>query len=152
MHIDDIDPKSNSASISAKIVPDADEITSKSTRKKEALALQKLGLQLTQLKPDHLNSLVLPENLLKAIFDHKRFSSREAQRRQLQYIGRLMRELDTESIAQQLATLEGQSAQARHQFHQSEQWRSRLLKDPAALTDFVDTYPKRRRTKTAPVD
>ena len=52
-----------------------------------------------------------------------------------------MRKFDTQAIEDQLATLDGESAQARYQFNQLEQWRDRLITDANALTEFIQLYP-----------
>ncbi len=114
---------------------------SKSERKRIATDLQKIGLQLAQLKPDQLATFDLPERLSKAILDYQRFPSREAKRRQLQYVGRVMRDTDSNVIAQQLTDLEGQSAATRYSHHQLEHWREVLIKSPQALTEFIDQFP-----------
>lgn len=121
---------------------DTDEPISKSERKRRAHRLQALGRQLTELKPDDLAALELPDELRNAVLDYQRFPSHEARRRQLQFIGRLMRDLDPEPLQQALDTLHGQSAQARYEFQQVERWRERLLDDPSALTEFLDEYPQ----------
>lgn len=120
---------------------------SKSARKREADRLQALGRTLTELKPADLDALaeqnpdVVPDKLRQAIADYQRFPSHGARRRQLQFIGRLMRDLDPEPLQAALDTLHGQSAQARYEFHQLERWRERLLGDPQALTEYVDQHP-----------
>ena len=73
---------------------------SKSARKREAERLQKIGLKLTQLKPDARARLQLPEALRLAIDEYTEINSREGGRRQIQYIGKLMRRLDCEAIEQ----------------------------------------------------
>lgn len=78
---------------------------SRSARKRNAEALQKLGVRLTELKVPQLKQLELPETLLEAILEAKRLSSRVALARQRQYIGRLMRDIDPAPIEQALATL-----------------------------------------------
>ena len=115
---------------------------SKSQRKREAERLQKIGRRLTNLKTEQLEALGLPSRLLACTADYQRFPSREAKRRQLQYIGKVMRDLDTEAIEGQLATMDGESAQARYQFNQLEQWRDDLINDPDALTLFISAYPE----------
>ena len=71
---------------------------SKSTRKREQQALQKLGEELTKLPDDLLATLDLDERLREAIEDLRRMRAHEAQRRQRQYIGKLMRGVDPEPI------------------------------------------------------
>ncbi len=114
---------------------------SKSERKRRAHRLQRLGRQLTELKPADLSSLGIPDELRIAVLDYQRFPSHEARRRQLQFIGRLMRDLDPGPLQQALDTLHGQSAEARFEFHQAERWRERLIDDPDALTEFLENYP-----------
>ena len=82
---------------------------SKSALKREAQRLQKIGLKLTQLKPDTRARLQLPDALRKAIDVHVGINSREGGRRQMQYIGKLMRSIDVQAIEEQLADLDGLS-------------------------------------------
>lgn len=119
----------------------SDEPLSKSERKRRAHRLQALGRQLTGLNAEDLAELALPDKLYQAIVDYQRFPSHEARRRQLQFIGRLMRDLDVEPLQQALDTLHGQSARAQYEFHQLERWRERLLAEPDALTGFMDEHP-----------
>ena len=110
---------------------------SKSERKRRALRLQALGRRLTELKPDELTALALPATLIAAIVDYQRFPSYGARRRQLQFIGRIMRDMDPEPLQAALDSLDGQSAEARYELHLLERWRERLLSEPEALTAFV---------------
>jgi len=119
----------------------SDEPVSKTARKREAERLQDIGRRLGELSPDTLSRLVLPDDLRRALEDYQRFPSRGARRRQLQFIGKLMRGLDTDAVEEQLRRLDGESAQARYQFNQLEQWRDRLIDDPQALTEFISAYP-----------
>lgn len=120
---------------------------SKSERKRQALELQKLGAQLTELNPSALAGLDLPARLAEAIALHQRITSREAKRRQLQYIGALMRDYDTAPIEAALDALHGESASARYELHQIELWRDRLIADPAALTEYLDSHPNADRQR-----
>jgi ribosome-associated protein len=84
----------------------AQERPSRSARKRAALAAQQLGVRLTRLTPAQLHSLSLPEELLSALLEAQRLRSRAALARQWQYIGRLMRQIDTEPVQRALdATL-----------------------------------------------
>ena len=120
---------------------------SKSARKREAEALQALGLRLTKLKAQQLEALCLPDDILKSINDYNRFPSREAKRRQLQYVGKLMRKTDIDSIQNNLDALDRTSSLAQYQHAQSELWRKRLINDPQALPEYIDTYPSVDRQK-----
>jgi ribosome-associated protein len=114
-----------------------EEPVSKTQRKAEMHALQALGVKLLGLSAPRLDALGLPDELADALREARRITSHEARRRQLQYIGRLMRDLDAEPIRAALAEQEGQSATARARQQRIEQWRARLLADDAALTEFA---------------
>jgi ribosome-associated protein len=118
-----------------------DELASKTRRKREMLELQSLGAALVGLPESQLNAMQLETRLLHAVLDAKRIRSHEARRRQLQYIGRLMREVDPEPIRARLAAVEGTSAQAAAAHRRLEAWRERLLLDDAALTGFAAEHP-----------
>ena len=118
-----------------------DEIPSKTRRKKDMLALQAMGAELVGLSAVHLERMALPEPLARAVHDARRMSSHGAQRRQLQYIGRLMREVDAEPIRARLAAIQGGSAEERARQLRVEHWRTRLLEDDGALTEFAREHP-----------
>ncbi len=118
-----------------------DEIPSKTKKKQEMHELQKLGAALVELSVAHLAHMTLPENLAQAVQDARRFRSHEAKRRQVQLIGKLMRDLDPEPIRAQLAAVEGGSAQERARHQRLEHWRARLMEDDGALTEFANEYP-----------
>lgn len=82
-----------------------EERPSRSQRKREALALQKLGVALTRLTTTQLARIPLPEELLEAVLEARRLRSRAALARQQQYIGRIMRQVDAEPIERALQTL-----------------------------------------------
>ena len=79
-------------------LPEYTDKPSKSQRKREALALQDLGETLVTLKPAQLDKMPLPEKLREAVLAARQMNQRGARKRQLQYIGRLMREIDPEPI------------------------------------------------------
>lgn len=118
-----------------------DEPVSKTRRKREMTDLQALGVALVELPESQINAMRLDERLLQAVLEAKHIRSHEAKRRQLQYIGRLMRELDPEPIRARLAAAEGTSAQATAAHRRLEAWRERLLADDAALTRFASEHP-----------
>jgi len=78
---------------------------SKSMRKREAHALQKLGERLVQMRPQDLATLPLPDPLVEAITEARRLTSRGALGRQHQYIGKLMRDVDSAALAAALDDL-----------------------------------------------
>ena len=105
------------------------------------LELQDLGKQLVELPEAQVAAMALEPRLEQAVLEAKRMKSHEAKRRQLQYIGRLMRGLDAGPIRERLAVLTGSSAQAAARHRRLEAWRERLLADDAALTEFASQYP-----------
>src|SRR5436190_21511339 len=94
------------------------------TKKKQAVEeLQKLGAALVELPPVTLEALELPAVLLAAVLDAQRITSHEARRRQIQYIGKIMRKVDPEPVRAALAAVGGQSAAACVRQNPLEGWR-----------------------------
>jgi ribosome-associated protein len=121
---------------------DDDRYVSKSQRKHENHAQQALSEELVHLNTEQLAQLDLPQALLDAVRMAQQIKSRSAHKRQLQFIGKLMRELDPQPIEQKMDDLKGVSRQAVALQHKTEQWRDRLLgEDQAALEELFDTYP-----------
>ncbi len=119
-----------------------DERPSKTRMKKAMTALQDLGEQLVALSPERLKKVPLPDNLLHAVKECQRFANKhEARRRQLQYIGRLMRDVDPAPIQAVLDAFNGQSAAATAEQHRLERLRTRLMESEAVLTEIGDSYP-----------
>lgn len=121
---------------------EAPETLSRTKRKEAVEALQDLGGKLVTLPKDKLDKLDLPENLRDAVLEARRITSNGAIRRQMQYIGRLMREVDTGPIADQLQRWEGKHTAENAHFHQLERWRERLLKEDDAISEFMRLYPQ----------
>jgi ribosome-associated protein len=117
------------------------EFVSKTKRKRQVEELQQLGAALVELAPQQLEAIAMPPELLAAVLDAQRISRHEAKRRQLQYIGKLMRKADPEPIREALAQLTGKSVAARVQQKRLEQWRERLIADDEALTAFAADHP-----------
>ena len=102
---------------------------SKSQRKRQQTELQVIGEQLLDLQEEQLASLQLDERLIKALDEARRMKSHEARRRQKQYIGRLMRDVDPEPIKALFARLTTDDRRKKHIFATAERWRDRLLKE-----------------------
>jgi ribosome-associated protein len=121
---------------------DESEGKSKSQRKREASALQDLGERLAGLSPGELERLALPANLVRAVEELRRITSRGALKRQRQYVGKLMRDLDPGPVARALAVIDQQRAEDAGALHRLERWRMRLLEEgDAAVTELVEAYP-----------
>jgi len=115
---------------------------SKTKIKKQMHELRDLGVELTGLGKDQLDQLDLPENLRDAIREMKSVSKFGAQRRQMQYIGKLMREVDTAPILAKLNAWRGTSQQHIAYMHLLERWRDRLIENDSALTELLAAYPQ----------
>jgi ribosome-associated protein len=120
---------------------EADDFISKTRRKQEMHALQELGEELVGLKEDKLGELDLPDSLLSAVREAKHISKHGALRRQLQYIGRLMRDVDAEPIREKLHGWQGQGKENVALQHLAERWRDRLITDEAEFTAFASQFP-----------
>lgn len=115
---------------------------SKTKLKKQMHDLQDIGEQLVALSADQLQELDLPERLVDAIREMKRINKFGAQRRQMQFIGKLMREVDAAPIVAKLEAWNGTSRAHTAWLHQVERWRDRLLEDEAALTELLAAHPE----------
>src|SRR5258706_15555631 len=103
--------------------------------------LQALGERLVELNPGQLSEFALPEPLRDAVESARRMTRHEARRRQLQYVGRLMRSADADAIREKLKTWDGVSAGHTARVHRIERWRDQLLADDAALKEFAGAHP-----------
>jgi ribosome-associated protein len=118
------------------------ERVSKTRRKAEMDALQALGKALVGVDPARLRELELPERLSEAIGDIRRMTRHEARRRQLQFIGRLMRDVDAEVIRAKVAAWSDAPNREKARLHAIERWRERLLGGDEALREFAATFPR----------
>ena len=118
------------------------DLKSKSQLKREADALQKFGVELTQLNQKQLATLSLPQPLLNAINEAKSLKSNGAIRRQAQLIGKIMRSIEHEEIIAAYNTLIAEQKAQTASFHNIEMWRERLLNEGReTLTEFINMYP-----------
>lgn len=114
---------------------------SKTRRKKNMLDLQAMGEELVSLSREQLGKIALPEILLDAVLQAKRITKHEARRRQGQYIGRLMRDVDAGEIRAYLDQIRGKSTALTAYHHRLERWRDTLIADDAALEEFAAEHP-----------
>ncbi|CAH0541599.1 ribosome biogenesis factor YjgA [Vibrio marisflavi] len=120
---------------------------SKTEMKNDMEDLQRLGEQLVELKPSVLEKFPLSEELADAIKDAQRFKN-EAKRRQLQYIGKLMRTEDPEPIQAALDKVRNKHSQATAELHKLEQLRDRIIEEgDSAIADAIELYPNADRQR-----
>ena len=110
---------------------------SKSQLKRDMTALQKLGVELMAMPETRWVPLALPEILYDALRHAKKITNFEGKRRQVQYIGKLMRKIDAEPVREAVAAFNLGHAQDSLRLHQSERWRDRLLASDDALPEFL---------------
>jgi ribosome-associated protein len=115
---------------------------SKTQRKKQVTALQQLGGELVKLGDEQLAAIDLPEILRDAVLGARRISSFEARRRQMQYIGKLMRKVDAAPIRAALDALQAGPRRETALHKRTDSWRERLLADDAALAELAREYPR----------
>ncbi len=110
---------------------------SKTRLKHDSHELQDLGVALVELPDNRLDGLALSEPLLDAVREYKRTRSHEGRRRQMQYIGKLMRRADTEPIRQAVTDVQLGRAKDSLALHEAERWRAELIASDDALTRWA---------------
>jgi ribosome-associated protein len=118
-----------------------DDFISKTRRKRESHELQDVGAALVGLSADQLARMELPERLLDAVRACQGITKHEARRRQMQYIGKIMRDIDPAPIVEHLASLKAPSRKQTALFHVAEKWRDDLIADPNAIARFEREFP-----------
>ena len=117
---------------------------SRTELKRESDELQDLGKELLTLRADLLGRLALPDKLTEALREARRITNFEGKRRQMQFVGKLMRKLDPEAVqAVRDALTEQRSGSAKEKLalHQAEQWRDQLLAQDSAQAEWIAHYP-----------
>ncbi|MDP3137832.1 MAG: ribosome biogenesis factor YjgA [Burkholderiaceae bacterium] len=120
------------------------DAASRTDLKRESTELQKLGEDLLTLRADLLARLELSEKLMDALADAKRITDFEGRRRQMQFIGKLMRQLEPDTLeAARQALVEQHSGSAREtlSLHQAEKWRDELIASEDALGLWLSQHP-----------
>ncbi len=118
---------------------------SRTDLKRESTELQKLGEELLNLRADLMTKLDLPDKLVEALAEAKRITNFEGKRRQMQFVGKLMRQLDPEVLEAARAALVEQhmpSARETALLHTAEQWRDRLIASDDALAQWIADFPQ----------
>ncbi len=121
---------------------DEDTGPSKSELKREMHALQKLGETIVKLSKGDLATIPLEPTLAEAVHTARRIKSREGLRRQMQYIGKLMRTTDTEAIQQAIKQIDDGRRQSADKFHRLENWRDELItQGPNSIEQVMEKFP-----------
>ncbi len=131
-------------------LPAQDQDTPSKTRRKHAMhALQDLGEALVALDPKRLAELPLPERLADAVAAARGIRAHEGRRRQMQYIGKLMRDIDPAPVQAALDRWAAGAPADHAQFAAAERWRNELLVDETALDRFMLAHPHVARASLA---
>lgn len=118
-----------------------DERPSKTQLKKAMHELQELGEALAALAEERLDRIAMPESLRDAVHELRRTRSHEGRRRQLQYVGKLMRSADVTPIREAVAAAQLGRARDTLTLHRAERWRAELIDGDEALTRWMDQHP-----------
>jgi len=117
------------------------ERPSKTRQKKAMHELRDLGAELVELSAGQLKRIDLPEDILATVRECRKITAHGAHRRQLQYLGKLLRGADDAPIRAGLALIRGESPAETARLHRLERMRARLLEDEAALADIAAAWP-----------
>jgi ribosome-associated protein len=120
---------------------DEDDFISKTQRKRQMTELQDLGEALARLTAEQLKRMEMPENLREALEEARHVKGHEGRRRHMQYVGKIMRNIEAGPISEQLAQIQAPSKKQTALFHVAEKWRTDLLDDPQALARFAVDFP-----------
>ncbi|MCP4119696.1 MAG: DUF615 domain-containing protein [Desulfobacteraceae bacterium] len=127
------------------MVRDTEE-KSRTKVKHEVEALQRLGERLIELSEEQIKSMAIPDDLKREVLFAKTITRHGARRRQLQYIGSIMRNIDPESVVKAIDRLSMARAVADAKFKKMEQLRDELIQgDQAAIDRFVNDHPQADR-------
>lgn len=148
LHDTRVDPFAEANVVANRELVGAEEARETRGEKKDrAQRLEKLGEALVKLSAGKLARVELPEDLRSAVLEARRITAHGGYRRQIQFIGRIMRSVDARPIAAQLEAMLQEEAPSSAAFRAAERWRDRLIADgDAALAALVGEQPDADRT------
>lgn len=114
---------------------------SKTRLKQQSHDLQDLGMLVAALSDDRLSRIEMPDALREAIDTYRKTRSHEGRRRQMQYVGKLMRSADEAVLREAVAEATLGSARETLLLHETEMWRDALVSDDEALTRWLAEHP-----------
>jgi len=121
---------------------DASPRPSRTRKKKQAHELQQIGQTLTALTDAQLKQLELPVELNEAVIAARNMRGHEARRRQMQFIGSLMRSVDAEAITRAVESLTAMDRNEVRLFRQAEQWRDQLIQgEDQLIAKLIEQLP-----------
>jgi ribosome-associated protein len=114
---------------------------SKTQLKQQSQALQDLGVAVSELSAERLAAVEMPDRLREAIETFRKTRSHEGKRRQMQYVGKLMRSADEDALREAVAAATLGSAKETLMLHETERWRAELMADDDAMTRWLQLHP-----------
>jgi ribosome-associated protein len=126
-----------------RLVDDSPSAASKSAKKREMLSLQALGQELAELSKRQYAKINFPsESIAEALTFYRGIPDKkyEARRRQMQFIGKLMRNIEPEVLQVQLQAIKKTHSEDKRKHQLTEQWRDRLMSDPKQATEFLNQF------------
>lgn len=125
-----------------KINREPDDKESKTQLKLRMKGLQEIGTALVNLSDSQLEKIPMDDTLRDAVLHAREITDHEGKRRQLQYIGRLMRNYDPQPIEEALQKIQLKSNEGKAKFHQVERWRDKLISEgDTQLKLFIEQFP-----------
>mgnify|MGYP006120379533 CR=1 FL=1 len=119
-----------------------DSVVSKTELKKDSKKIQQFGRKISELSINNIEAFKFPLNIYEAVIGLKNLKSNSAKKRQVQYLGKLLREFDLTHAFLVMKQLEVSSQKEIQRNHIIEGWRDKLLSNNDSITEFVDEYPK----------
>ena len=121
---------------------DKNDVISKTELKKDSKKIQDFGRKISGLTINNIEAFKFPSNIYDATIDLKNLKSNSAKKRQVQYLGKLLREIDLTNAFLVMKQLEVSSQKEIQRNHIIEGWRDKLLSNNDSITEFIDEYPK----------
>jgi len=121
---------------------DKDSVISKTELKKDSKKIQEFGRKISELTINNIEAFKFPSNIYEATIGLKNIKSNSAKKRQVQYLGKLLREIDLTDAFLIMKQLKVSSQKEIQKNHIIEDWRDKLLSNNDSITQFVDEYPK----------
>ena len=119
-----------------------DSVVSKTELKKDSKKIQQFGRKISELSINNIEAFKFPLNIYEAVVGLKNLKSNSAKKRQVQYLGKLLREFDLTHAFLVMKQLEVSSQKEIQRNHIIEVWRDKLLSNNDSITEFVGEYPK----------
>ena len=121
---------------------DKDSVVSKTELKKDSKKIQQFGRKISELTITNIKAFKFSINIYEATIDLKNLKSNSAKKRQVQYLGKLLREIDLTDAFIVMKQLKVSSQKEIQRNNIIESWRDKLLTNTESITEFVDKYPK----------